>query len=1385
MKLSIAMLATLSSLMAFSADTWYVKPDGTDAEGRGTSAETPWRTLQYAHDKAAAGDTILLLPGTYAEGEVADPKHKNRLVVSKKLFFRATGKKSEAIVEGQLDPSTGKWGANGIRCVYVTADGYDSEFHGITFKEGGGGDGGDENGSSGWGGCVHVYGGKSASKTANVFRAFFVDCDFIDGCGKWGGGLNGGTAIRCFFSGNRGSSFGASASGSALWNCVIVNGLQDASSSDPRPQVGNYSLVVNSVIYGCEQVGIDRACKVYNSYCANMSSREFSTKHETSYIVYTNSVCGSGALNTSSGKQAGQYFLVSPATGDYRPRAGTELIGGGLTSHLTDIIKLPSDMVWKDFNGNDIDLTKETCDVGAVQGGVETGTGILIFPAEATVNGFYNLRAAHSFAESFPAWASYVSGKGDYFRTRLAGFVGSSSFRYPNRDGRIWLGYPPFENDVTELTEDVVALELWTDPTADAATADGSAEHPYRTLQAAVDAASGNTIIHALPGEYAEGETFQDGATNRVVVADKAIILRSTCGAAETTIRGAAAPLENQPYSEGYPGCGEGAIRAISFQGTSNRLIEGFTIADGHSRCVEYTADVASDRGGGANFSSSDGRSVRFVDCVFTNCTSVRSTMYGGWYDRCRFYDCQGCGGVTRYANLSASYVDPSCKVGKGAPGASVNGVVGTGTRAYQCTCPTAGHANVNEPPRLFVNLIFCKLAPYSSSTSAYRYWGTLLSPDYVKDNYSADTAEFCFVDEAAGDYRLLANTPTTVGGKMPERGTEDYGLWASNYAGYVTLGLDQKPIRLRADGCPMPGCWQEPVEGLWVSSHVNGGLAVDGGKLGANLVEGSGVESVTVRFTTDAKRPLSAYVLNGVTNDVPANGRLTLTKADVAAAGGLCLAPAYAPHWYVDAENGDDAKSGFTAATAKKTLKAVLGDKRVASGDTVHAAEGTYATDSMAYEITDKNTTMKADSPVKKLNMYVRAIVPAGVTLQADGRADRTVIAGSLDADATSSRHSLGSNAVHCVYLSGVGSTIRGFTVTGGGTDWYDTAIYANDWVLPIGGGGILGHQGGRDNVYAYDCIISNNWGSTASGARFVNLIRCRLEDNYAHNTGGHAREINAVGTVFGRAWSGGTAALYDFTRLESCTLGAESLLLSGGTLPCIATGSSGIASLTNCLILGTCGVKGAMTNMVFNTVFARGSNNFPLLDNCFVDTDGSQVQVDADLRPVPGQNPAVDRGDRTHVHARLPMDFDALGVPRVMNGEIDVGALEADWRPVYARDVAKSGKFAVTEVSPDVVESADKTVAIPEGETVTAVWRNTSGRTLTYTLSVKVPAAGTLTVYLNGEKLRDVTAEGTTDLTFEGPLAENVLAFDYAGAGAAELLNSRCEIGTLLIIR
>ncbi len=45
--------------------SYWVSPEGTDEDGRG-SREAPWRTLQFAVERALPGDRVVLLPGLYA-----------------------------------------------------------------------------------------------------------------------------------------------------------------------------------------------------------------------------------------------------------------------------------------------------------------------------------------------------------------------------------------------------------------------------------------------------------------------------------------------------------------------------------------------------------------------------------------------------------------------------------------------------------------------------------------------------------------------------------------------------------------------------------------------------------------------------------------------------------------------------------------------------------------------------------------------------------------------------------------------------------------------------------------------------------------------------------------------------------------------------------------------------------------------------------------------------------------------------------------------------------------------------------------------------------------------------------------------------------------------
>ena len=115
---TLAMAMMVSVAAGVSADTWWVKKDGgVDADGRGTES-APFRTIQYAVDKAKTGDTIKVLPGVYDEGgkvNVNTTEHTNRVaIVDKQITVESTGGAAATHIVGG-----GKIGDSGIRCVFV------------------------------------------------------------------------------------------------------------------------------------------------------------------------------------------------------------------------------------------------------------------------------------------------------------------------------------------------------------------------------------------------------------------------------------------------------------------------------------------------------------------------------------------------------------------------------------------------------------------------------------------------------------------------------------------------------------------------------------------------------------------------------------------------------------------------------------------------------------------------------------------------------------------------------------------------------------------------------------------------------------------------------------------------------------------------------------------------------------------------------------------------------------------------------------------------------------------------------------------------------------------------------------------------------------------
>jgi hypothetical protein len=115
-------------------------------------------------------------------------------------------------------------------------------------------------------------------------------------------------------------------------------------------------------------------------------------------------------------------------------------------------------------------------------------------------------------------------------------------------------------------------------------------------------------------------------------------------------------------------------------------------------------------------------------------------------------------------------------------------------------------------------------------------------------------------------------------------------------------------------------------------------------------------------------------------------------------------------------------------------------------------------------------------------------------------------------------------------------------------------------------------------------------------------------------------------------------------------------------------------------------------------------------------------------------------------------------------MNGVMDIGCYEADWREVYADILSGNRKFTVTAADAQVT-AAENSVEIASGS-LACEWGNSSGRTATYSFNVQVVGSGELSVILNGEKIATVTGADAQTFTYSNKLAKNAFEFTYVPA-------------------
>ena len=1342
---SAVLAAILCAGVSFAAETWHVDAGNFGTTGLdGRTKETAWGTLQEAHDNASSGDTVIVHEGVYDRGETYKAGHTNRLVVTKKLFFIAAGSRDATHIVGKTatkksdgTAATDGRGADGMRCVCVTTDGHGSTFTGFVFRDGSSSDAGNDaytasGQSSAGGGAVNVYG-----KDSGAYGVYFIDCVISNSVAGWGGAMYGGTAIRCLIANNSGSSFGGVCCSAGLWNSVVV-GVKQLSSN--RPACGNGCTIVNSTIAATSSAGYNRFGACYNTLFTSCAG----TAMQNGYGSLEYHSC----TNTANG-------VFSPATWDFRPVAGLEADGTGRTAYLTDVLTLPEDLEMTDFDGNPLDLTKEVCDIGAVQGALDAA-GSVTLPTGTIVEGRQVPLHQATYARS-PLWPKALvikpTAEKFYAFTASGDACGGCQYRFLQRDGTYHLIPPPFPGQKMQLKNTTYAYEYWCDPDADASVATGTETAPFRTVQDAIvsatnamAAASGAAVINLLPGDYREGGVYGNSHSNRFMIPpSKSILIRSTAGAAQTRIFGEYD--ENAPEAC-YAGCGPAAMRCALLRSQSS-AVQGITFTDGHSNFADRSNDAQSDQCGGVYCGEG-----QVLDSVITNCTAVRgAAVYWGNFFRCRFYDNVSYSGVARYAFFSACYMDPSCINGDVASGTgfSRNSIFGSGMEGVLCTLPVT----YNNADAVYSGLFLDQTVYPDVYGSVFRKATSVSgNPEYYA------VCDPVYADSDNSDFRVFTGTRAAAASAAALGGRDSgaWGKWASNITAYAQSDIDGNRLKL-IDGNLLPGCFHSTVDGVYVEAP-KGGVSLGENPVAKLIV--SGGLPVTVGMTA-GDRPCIGVTVNGVTNRFD-DGEISLSAADVAAAGGAIVAEAvYTTDWYVDPE-GDDNDTGFTPKSAKKTLAAAM--EMTDSGDTVHAAEGRYAEGYGSVKPSD------AQPPS-------RVYMPSGRSLVADGDVSRTFIVGEIATDEFANELGCGSNSVRCVYMAR-DTLLKGFTLVEGRA-YPSHPDINNDWGAPCNSAAVLGTA--RDLCIVQDCVISNCAAYNAAVGREVSFVNCLITGNRAKR--GVTSECYHLGCVIDGNFAD-LATLHYHTRVVDTTIGPDARKLNGDPGVALGAKSMEAARVVNSLVLGKC-TTGELKNTVSNCVFAAGVGTSESITNNSFNcrfADPEDLQVDGNLRPIAGKNVSCDMADASAdvgLNEKLTGLYMALRARANNGSRLDAGALEADWRGRYAED-AGGMRFAVTGVDNAVEETAVRTVLLPEGTKLTGAWSGTAGRSRTYLVRFTVPEGGELSVRTgDGERL---FAAGTHEYRFSSSAAEVPLEIASL-SGTAEVLHGGWQRGTLMTVR
>ena len=530
---------------------------------------------------------------------------------------------------------------------------------------------------------------------------------------------------------------------------------------------------------------------------------------------------------------------------------------------------------------------------------------------------------------------------------------------------------------------------------------------------------------------------------------------------------------------------------------------------------------------------------------------------------------------------------------------------------------------------------------------------GTNADSTYTDCRTGVTLAEAGFCNAAAGDWRVSVSSPAATMGDAAELSA------VTLPAGYEHKDLYGNPVP--ASGTIAAGC------ALAAPCIVLGkGVSDAAGALseGTNDLPFEQASSYTFSVNANAfVRPVAGLSVNG--EPVAGDDPWTVTIGSLALGELVEVSAVIGTNWYVNVNGGDDGNNGGSPLRAKHSIRAAT--TNAVPGDVVHVAEGVY------------DAASEGEQTRGTHQLPQRVIVPTGVTVVADGRAEKTIICGTPSSQPEDD-YGNGVGAVRCAYVA-PGATLRNFTLTAGHSRYTATSVDADRRGSAALGGGVT-------SVIA-DCIVTGNY-SAAGTLYIVRADRCIVKGNTA--------ETSSAGEAC--AWYGclfddnvGGRMIYGPKVVNSCTIGSGNVDFSGASDTILLRTQTSFA-MTNCVMTSgrTYGSIYAK-DCAFPAALSTAANITP--DNClFLEADEMPKVAEG---YVPSTTSLLNNAGDMSLVSGDAEEVDLAGTPRVLNGGVDIGAFEHDWRVDYSR-LLGSRRMQVSGASP-VVTAQEGSISLNGG--------------------------------------------------------------------------------------